>query len=48
MEMPPEKKPGRPEIPEPPNPLHSPEPDPERQPKIPPRPTDLGFGVTWS
>jgi len=40
MEQPPQKKPGPPEIPEPPDPLHPPEWEPERQPKVPPRPTD--------
>jgi hypothetical protein len=40
MEQPPEKKPGPIEIPEPPNPRQPAPWQPEREPKIPERPTD--------
>ena len=41
-EQPPEKKPGPVEIPEPPDPRRSPEWNPDREPRIPPRPMDRG------
>jgi hypothetical protein len=43
MEQPPEKKPGPIEIPEPPNPREPAPWNPERQPKVPDRPTDRVF-----